>query len=611
MTASLVNKEVVSERYDLPALMNLRDYQDQSPEVRVYKGVLYKRPLDIKNYLEHISHRSDIISNTVSLFSGRWDRFSDGTSSLRASVDGENPVLHDNLFGTCSDSGRYGLIRSYEDDPPAYQSLLVESLDPPYFMLSGGVSPPSGMFFDLFTELDGTEYSGRTGSITRAYRQLSYTGGEFGDFVASWYYGVQYDNAVANRRDVNWFAVRLTFNFTSSPLAVQLGETVDADDIIMSVVRVEWAPCVFAWCSPINSPQYPDIFECWEDYPDSFPALDSDWSGMTGYYSGSASRRVVLATEPAANLDDLLGYDRFAGRYVYGGDDSFLRFRSWADRAVTEAIPALALSYASAMDSHFTAFESNHIEALMELSEILAPIELGAMAAVLPRYVSRKGVLLVGILDLLCNAYLVWKFGLAPTIDDADDVARNAGSFRTRVLSGEVFKANTISGKEIVVVEEDNSMGIPPCVVTLRSKVRTKYHPDSLMTAAFTADSVGLLPRLSTLWDLVPWSFLVDWFTPVGEYLQIVDSQAKILALDMTYCVHSISVKRYFTDGELTSYGVSSVPVNGHSGCGYHKYLRIVSTTPPVFGPTRLPVTNQPGVPDWGIAGSLAWLKLK
>jgi hypothetical protein len=156
----------------------------------------------------------------------------------------------------------------------------------------------------------------------------------------------------------------------------------------------------------------------------------------------------------------------------------------------------------------------------------------------------------------------------------------------------------------------DNPLGVPPCWVILRATVRLRENPDSLMTALITADSVQILPSLSRAWDLIPWSFLVDWFVPVGQYLDIVDAQAKVLLLDCVYSVYTISVVEYFSDEVLNSLGCSVLSEEDSGGAGYRTFVRLVSKQPPAFGPTRLPVASAPGIPDFGLAGALIWTRI-
>jgi hypothetical protein len=57
------------------------------------------------------------------------------------------------------------------------------------------------------------------------------------------------------------------------------------------------------------------------------------------------------------------------------------------------------------------------------------------------------------------------------------------------------------------------------------------YRSDAEVMMAFcmnnytsrTLNELGITDPLSIVWELVPWSFVVDWFIPIGKYLQSVD----------------------------------------------------------------------------------------
>jgi len=52
--------------------------------------------------------------------------------------------------------------------------------------------------------------------------------------------------------------------------------------------------------------------------------------------------------------------------------------------------------------------------------------------------------------------------------------------------------------------------------------VEVENHPSD------TADIIGLTDPLTAIWELTPYSFVVDWFIPIGDYLQNVAFAANI-----------------------------------------------------------------------------------
>lgn len=75
------------------------------------------------------------------------------------------------------------------------------------------------------------------------------------------------------------------------------------------------------------------------------------------------------------------------------------------------------------------------------------------------------------------------------------------------------------------------------CKVTLRSKLLV-----SLKKAWSTLYTYGLQPNFYLVWDMTPFSFIVDWFIPVGELCDIIDRYNYLTdTFDCVNCVYSLS----------------------------------------------------------------------
>lgn len=69
-------------------------------------------------------------------------------------------------------------------------------------------------------------------------------------------------------------------------------------------------------------------------------------------------------------------------------------------------------------------------------------------------------------------------------------------------------------------------------VVTSRTELYTENSMDKLK-------KMGVFPSLNNLWDLVPYSFVVDWFTSVGDTLEIISDYSNAMSLGIRYCTFS------------------------------------------------------------------------
>lgn len=96
------------------------------------------------------------------------------------------------------------------------------------------------------------------------------------------------------------------------------------------------------------------------------------------------------------------------------------------------------------------------------------------------------------------------------------------------------------------------------------------------------SQQLGLLNPLETIWDLTPWSFVIDWFFPIGDYFQSLSALA-----GLKYLGGSVSSKQKLTHTER---GVYTPP----SYCGWQSgsstylwdifmFKRVVLPDPPSY----------------------------
>lgn len=118
------------------------------------------------------------------------------------------------------------------------------------------------------------------------------------------------------------------------------------------------------------------------------------------------------------------------------------------------------------------------------------------------------------------EAWLEYTFGWVPLISDigaAVNVMQGAGLPPERIRGS----AHVSSGIDYDSVQEpyrDIIQGMGHGSVSLSSRV-VSVNPNLRL-----ANSLGFTNPAHVAWDLVPFSFVVDWFLPVGKFLQSFDS---------------------------------------------------------------------------------------
>lgn len=176
------------------------------------------------------------------------------------------------------------------------------------------------------------------------------------------------------------------------------------------------------------------------------------------------------------------------------------------------------------------------------------------------------------------HVWLEYEFGWRPLIHDLEDGANAFFALTNKPLS-RTYKAS--KKKVIDLTETASSSVITGEAVTIRA-----------LRAVITEDyspwySLGLTDASSVVWELMPYSFVVDWFIPFGNYLQ-----ARAALHGFKNAVISETVKSTLTKKRLhfeTPYWSYDIIGNGAS-------VRIVNVT---RRPNVQLVVPRPGVKPW------------
>lgn len=109
------------------------------------------------------------------------------------------------------------------------------------------------------------------------------------------------------------------------------------------------------------------------------------------------------------------------------------------------------------------------------------------------------------------NEVLAWKFGAQPLINDLQTGIMNLmiNGFGDIDLKRHRTASTGVLDLQLPGLKFSGSVSVSMCV---------KYHIDNEFVKRI--NEYGLLDPDQISWEITPWSFVVDWFIPVGEYLQ-------------------------------------------------------------------------------------------
>lgn len=186
-------------------------------------------------------------------------------------------------------------------------------------------------------------------------------------------------------------------------------------------------------------------------------------------------------------------------------------------------------------------------------------------------------------LKKLSNDYLTVNYGVLPTISDLKEIYSAFHKAKPYVDRNgfKTYGAGFSDSKKVDNVDFS---------LEQRIQLAIKDTDSELINLMNKIESIGFLPTAQNLWDLVPYSFVVDWFLGVGDYLESIDTSLRLMRFDIRY----VTMSRKLT-AKLTLQPNISFPYSG-SVEKVH-YQRWVSDQCPV-PPLSLTTTFQ-GFSHW------------
>lgn len=170
--------------------------------------------------------------------------------------------------------------------------------------------------------------------------------------------------------------------------------------------------------------------------------------------------------------------------------------------------------------------QTNSIALLKEIREVSDTVRLALN-------------LLKGRVDLkkLSSAYLQYKYGLRLTINDIKSIGASMNNLARR---GKTSYAFSRSREEIfstrTTIQSDSE---PPMRDIFTYKVTYRPYEQSMCKFFQLWIDSGLFPTLENVWDLVPLTFVVDWFTGINKHLNAIDANTYWSTYDVVGATYS------------------------------------------------------------------------
>jgi hypothetical protein len=541
-------------------------------------------------YMYDLRHYGNNILRNVQIFGSVLS----GKSFIAPSTSRQNPVRHKNFLGTLT-SKQTDVSWNYYDwvvdgvtipmrhtDHELYAAVEVLKTDP--LVVSSILQTPSSIvnhdfeYLLRYLKANGfSRYFASPSGLSSLHSSLS---------SLDFFVGVS-------------GALHVNYHMTVSNLTY--GGTVQWDSELFLPVEYP-TPAVDAVIGEVytNGPTVPYTFSYsnFSDstgayYPpasDSWTATDPDW--FMSFVQWSIPEPVDRFETRQIDRAVSLLYDGYAlNNFKRAIDDS------WDD-----LVPSSAFSTVEAFKQQIGSLDNNVLQTIAKIPDIASALpQIREAIEVLGRLVNKdlSLVTLCDILDLASATILQSNFQWRPYYELLTKYLPQILS----TLSSMAENRHLTGGYGSYSTTLYNELGREEVHLTTRTKIVMDASTSGLTSAALSLDAYGLLPKVSRAWDLVPFSFVANWFTGIGKSIERAE-YSLLLATLPAYYIHSYSLVSPFTTDELEHLKMSSA---GKEPAALKVYYRDISIYTPFPRDSRFGFGIPQGYPNSGILGSLLW----
>lgn len=265
-------------------------------------------------------------------------------------------------------------------------------------------------------------------------------------------------------------------------------------------------------------------------------------------------------------------------------------------------------SDSDALDNLVGQIDGNLVETIGEASEFLEilPDLRSAISSVTKL---RRGQVLSSVkdmLDFLTGLRLQTQFSWSPELQLVQETLPQLVSLMRR-LSNLEDRGYVLGYGKFEYEFPEGEFGRPSSHLTTRTRVIANLDPQSVLARVLGVRAASLLPSPSSLWDLVPFSFVVDWFIGVGDRLHQLESIGFLQIMNVRCYTRTYLITSDLTDAELATGMLERSNLIGAVAPHMRIFVRDVSSLPPRIANGKYDFALPSHPPSWMTSGSLAW----
>lgn len=189
----------------------------------------------------------------------------------------------------------------------------------------------------------------------------------------------------------------------------------------------------------------------------------------------------------------------------------------------------------------------------------------------------------------MSSNYLAVNYGILPTVSDLKEIV---GAFdRVRTYYDKNGFSTYSASHEQEMYEGNTFLRLEQHI-----KVAVDNEDSAFKKLCDDLDNIGMFPTFENIWDLVKYSFVVDWFVDIGGFLERVDWNLRLLRYNIPYVTMS---RKKVINGEFSPY--PETPAAGRiTWRYYHRWVSAKCPLPPLALSLTPTVSNH-----WLEAGAL------
>jgi len=200
-----------------------------------------------------------------------------------------------------------------------------------------------------------------------------------------------------------------------------------------------------------------------------------------------------------------------------------------------------------------------------------------AAKAAFERFKAGRGKLtdLVDLFKPGSSTFLFTKYAVLPTVSDCERLLTAAGR------SSLYLKQQRLHSRRVTSMDVPNaSYATHTAVLTVQCAEYPTWFTGEVQSMIGEMKRWGLYPEMMNLWDIIPYSFVVDWFVPIGDLLTDMDNYLTVKNyFPVEYCIMS---EKWEVGKPITSF----LPLSGATGdvvySYYTRWITLEVPLPPV-----------------------------